>query len=190
MVAAQGLSWDAVAGQYSERLRCLATRRPLLAGPRHPEPFPLAEEVAVRVLATPAWRAEDRLGELLAEWSAATTRETSACLYLLADPRVDGEPGELEARVLGAAAAAGVEIDSGGDISVQMEPFQPSRDPRLHAAVDAYVPLHAACAGQERMAREAGNAVVRLGTGALAELVATAPERSPAAAPERTPAAA
>ena len=84
----------------------LAARRPMLAGPQQPEPFPLTEDVALRVLATPAWRGDDRLGELLAQWSAATTRSTSACLYLLADPATDGDPPEIEARVLGATAEA------------------------------------------------------------------------------------
>ena len=170
--AAQKLSWDAVATRYAERLRALSGRRPLLAGPRRPEPFPLAEDVAVRVLATPAWRGEDRLGELLAEWSAASTRETSACLYLLADPRVDGEPEELEEHVLRAAAGAGADIDTGADINVLMEPLQPERDARLHRAVDGYVALHQACAGHTRMAREAGNELIELGTTGLTDLLA------------------
>jgi hypothetical protein len=123
----------------------------------------------LRVLATPAWRAEDRLGELLAQWCATTTPATRACLYLLADPGVDGTPEQLEARVLGAAAAAGAAIDCGADINVLMEPSSPGRDARLHAAVDAYVPLHPACAGHARLAREAGNPIVQ--PGALAELV-------------------
>ena len=50
----------------------------------------------MRVLATPAWRGADRLAELLQQWCAATTPATSACLYLLADPRVDGAQQELE----------------------------------------------------------------------------------------------
>ncbi len=171
-IAAQQLSWDVVATRYGERLVALAGRRPLLAGPLRPEPFPLAENVALRVLATPAWRGEDRLSELLAEWTTATTRTTSACLYLLADPRIDGDPGELEARVLSAAAAGGADIDAGADINVLMEPLQPQRDARLHAAVDIYVPLHQGWAGHKRMAREAHNKVLELGTGALAELLA------------------
>jgi hypothetical protein len=120
------------------------------------------------VLATPAWRADDRLGDLLAEWVTATTRDTSACLYLLADPRVDGAPEDLEARILSAASAAGVDIDGGADINVLMEPALAERDVRLHAAVDVYVPLHPACSGHARLAREAGNAVLELGSGELA----------------------
>ena len=166
--AAQSFSWDAVAARYQDRITALAARRPRPATAALHDPFPLDEEVALRLLATPAWRGSDRLGELLAEWVAATNRETSACLYLLADPGVDGNPEDLEARVLSAAAAAGVDIDGGADINVLMEPAQPDRDLRLHAAVDAYVPLHAACAGHRRLAREAGSAVIPLGAGELA----------------------
>jgi glycosyltransferase involved in cell wall biosynthesis len=170
--AAQRLSWDAVAALYEERIAGLASRRPIIARGRAAEPFPLTEAAALRVLATPAWRADDRLADLLAEWVAATARTTSACLYLLADPAVDGAPEDLEARVLSAAAAAGVDIDGGADINVLMEPAQADRDPRLHAAVGAYVPLHGACSGHERLSREAGNAVIALGEEALPVLLA------------------
>ena len=182
--AAQRFSWDAIAARYQERIDALAARRPLRARADGVEPFPLTEEVALRVLATPAWHTEDRLGELLAEWTAATTRDTGACLYLLADPAVDGAPEALEARILTAAAAAGADIDGGADINVLMEPVRPDRDVRLHAAVDVYVPLHSACGGHERLAREAGNTLVTLGSGALrhalAEHDAIAPGRAPA----------
>jgi glycosyltransferase involved in cell wall biosynthesis len=173
--AAERLSWDAVAVQYRNRIEALAARRPLLAGPARPEPFPLEEGIDVRVLATPAWRGEDRLAALLAQWAAATTPATGACLYLLADPSVDGGPAELEARVLAAAAEAGVDLDTAGDINVLMEPLQADRDRRLHAAVDAYVPLHPACAGHERLAREAGNRVVGLEGDALARALTRPP---------------
>jgi glycosyltransferase involved in cell wall biosynthesis len=158
--AAERLSWDTVAAAYEERITALAAATPRLAGPFDPEPFPLTESVAFRILATPAWRGEDELGELLARWGELTDASTSACLYLLADPSVDGEPAELEARVLAAAAATGADIESCGDINVLMEPAVPERDRRLHAAMDAYVPLHGACAGHERMALAAGNAIV------------------------------
>jgi hypothetical protein len=149
-----------VAAGYEERITALAAATPRLAGPFDPEPFPLTEAVALRILATPAWRGEDELGGLLARWGELTDAATSACLYLLADPSVDGEPAELEARVLAAAAASGADIESCGDINVLMEPAVPERDRRLHAAMDAYVPLHGACAGHERMALAAGNAIV------------------------------
>jgi glycosyltransferase involved in cell wall biosynthesis len=170
--AAQAFSWDAVAARYTERLVALAAQPPLLAGPRAraASPFPLAEDADLRVLATPAWRGEDHLGDLLAEWSTATAPGTSACLYLLADPSVDGEPAELEARVIAAAAAVGAELDDGADINVLMEPLTALRDASLHAAVGAFVPLHGACAGHERLARSAGNELIALGSGRLAEL--------------------
>ncbi len=44
-----------------------------------------------------------------------------------------------------------------------MEPAQADRDRRLHAAVDTYVPLHPACGGHERLAREAGNRIMAPG---------------------------
>jgi glycosyltransferase involved in cell wall biosynthesis len=172
--AAACLSWDAVATHYEARIGALAERRPLLAGPTHTEPFPLTEHVSLRVLATPAWRTADRLDELLAAWTAATSPDTSACLYLLADPAVDGEPHELEARVLSAAAATGVDLDSGADINVLMEPFRADRDQRLHRAVDAYVVLHPACTGHERLAREAGAAVLGPEASSLRGLLSTA----------------
>jgi glycosyltransferase involved in cell wall biosynthesis len=174
--AAQSLSWDTVAALYEERIVALAARRPVSAGVTGAEPFPLEEQVELRVLAAPAWRGEDRLGDLLAEWVTATTRQTSACLYLLFDPAVDGDPEQLEARIVSAAEASGADLDTGADINVLMEPAQASRDPRLHAAVNAFVPLHAANHGHIRLAVEAGNAVVQLGTGAIGALVAGAGE--------------
>lgn len=177
--AAERLSWETVAHQYDEHLRGLAARPVLAALPRAREPFPLAEEVALRVLSTPAWRAEDRLGDLLAEWAASTSRTTSACLYLLADPAVDGAPEELERHVLHAAASAGADLERCGDINVLMEPMRPGLHRALHAAVDAYVPLHDGCAGELRLARESANTIVRLGSGELGTLLRRA---DPAAA--------
>lgn len=171
--AAERLSWDAVAESYRKRITALAQRRPRLAGPSAAEVFPLEEEVELRVLATPAWRGEDQLGRLLADWQA-TTPATRACLYLLADPQVDGSPGDLEARVLSAAAASGVQLEDCADINVLMEPLQAGRDDRLHAAVDAFVVLHPACAGHERLAQRAGNAVLAPGSGALTRLLPAA----------------
>jgi hypothetical protein len=131
----------------------------------------LTEDVELRVLATPAWRGEDLLGELLLEWSTLTARETSACLYLLADPGIDGEPHELERRVLDAAARSGADIDSGADINVLVEPLRDQFDERLHAATDAYVALHGACAAHERLAREADSLILSPGDGALRDLL-------------------
>ncbi len=179
--AAQSLSWDAVAALYQDRITALAARRPRPASAAVHQPFPLQEDVALGLLATPAWRRSDRLGELLADWVAATTRDTSACLYLLADPGVDGEPEDLEARILSAAEEAGVDIEAGADINVLMEPAVAERDVRLHTAVDAYVTLHDAGTGHERLAREAGNAVLHPGSAELAAALAAAPTAAPAA---------
>ncbi|HMJ01952.1 MAG TPA: glycosyltransferase, partial [Conexibacter sp.] len=139
------------------RLRALAAR-PLRAGdPKAAEPWPLAEDATLRVLATPAWRGADRLTMLLAQWCAATTPVTGACLYLLADPGVDGEPEAIERRVLAACQASGADLDAAADVTVLLEPATAERDARLHAATSAYVPLHRACAGHERIARATGS---------------------------------
>ncbi|HTU95433.1 MAG TPA: glycosyltransferase [Solirubrobacteraceae bacterium] len=172
--AAEHYGWDAVAACYQERIVGLAARRPRPASAAVHQPFPLEEEVSVRVLATPAWRGSDRLGELLAQWVGATARETSACLYLLADPGIDGSPEELEAHILSAAETAGVDIDGGADINVLMEPAVAERDLRLHLAVDAYVPVHDGCSGHARLAREVGNVVLGLDGGELATRLAGA----------------
>jgi glycosyltransferase involved in cell wall biosynthesis len=173
--AAQRLSWDAVAARYADRIDALIDRRPRLAGDPSPEPFPLTESVSLRVLATPAWRAEDQLPTLLRAWAVNTTRCTSACLYLLADPAADGSPEELEARVLAAAAHTGADLDACADINVLMEPPQAERDRRLHAAVDVYVPLHGGCAGHERLARRADSAILAPAGAALSERLTSAP---------------
>ncbi|MEY2535153.1 MAG: hypothetical protein QOF29_3063, partial [bacterium] len=67
--AARALSWDAVAAAYRGRIEELATRPPRSAAPGA-EALELEGEAAVRVLATPAWRGEHRLGELLAAWAS------------------------------------------------------------------------------------------------------------------------
>ena len=123
------------------------------APPRWPPapPRPLAAEReldgAPAVLATPAWRGEDDLPALLRAWTHAPA---GACLYLLADPATDGEPAELEARVM--AAAAGIDLDACPDIAILREHAVPGRDAALHAAAELYVPLHDACAGHLRLA--------------------------------------
>lgn len=166
------------------RLHALVTRTPVLADPAVAEPWPLAEDVELRVLATPAWRARpdapDRLPELLAAWCAATTPATSACLYLLADPGVDGTPEQIEARVLAACATAGADLDSAADITVLLEPATADRDARLHAATQIYVPLHSACAGHQRLSRATGSEVVPLDSDTLAQRLAVTPITAPA----------
>jgi len=113
---------------------------------------------AVRLLVSQgtevAHRAFTELPALLRAWADAPH---GGCLYLLADPQTDGEPVDLEARVL--AAAAGIDLDACPDIAILREHGAPGRDAALHAAADAYVPLHAACAGHRRLA---GAAVVEL----------------------------
>ncbi|HMI72111.1 MAG TPA: glycosyltransferase, partial [Solirubrobacteraceae bacterium] len=142
--AALRLGWDRVAALYAERARALGARPPRAAQTDR------VLEGAPAVLATPAWRGEDDLPALLAAWTAAPP---GACLYLLADPRTDGEPAELEARVL--AAAQGIDLDACADIAILREHTTPGGDAALHAAIDAYVPLHRACAGHIRQARGA-----------------------------------
>lgn len=160
------------------RLRVLAARTPHAADPAGAEPWPLAERVELRVLATPAWRGADRLAILLAQWCAATTPATSACLYLLADPAVDGAPAAIEQRVLAACQASGADLDAAADVTVLLEPATAERDARLHAAMDAYVPLHPACAGHERLARAAGSTILPLDGLAVAGAV-VAPSAPP-----------
>jgi Glycosyl transferases group 1 len=171
--AAKLLSWDAVAGQYRQRIKLLVQQTPKL-GRGELEPFPLTEDASVRVLATPAWRGGDRLATLLGDWGAHTSPTSSACLYLLADPAVAGEPEQIEAHVVAAADRGGLDLDDCADINVLIEPLQAERDARLHLAMTAYVPLHAACAGHVRMARSASNEIIELGTPALERMLATA----------------
>jgi hypothetical protein len=128
----------------------------------------------LQLLATPAWRGDDRLGELLVDWCTPAARASNATLVLLADPTVDGAPSELEARVLSAAQEAGCDLSLAGDINLLMEPTVATRDRRLHAAVDAYVVLHHGCPGHERWAREFGNPVLEPGGGGVLALLETA----------------
>jgi glycosyltransferase involved in cell wall biosynthesis len=173
---AAGVDAERVVAQPADplaRLHALAARPPRAADPAAAEPWPLAEQVELRVLATPAWRGADRLAMLLAQWCAATTPATSACLYLLADPDVDGPAAAIEQRVLAACEASGAELDAAADVTVLLEPASAERDARLHAAIDLYVPLHRACAGHERLARATGGTVVPLDDHAVADALAS-----------------
>jgi len=172
--------WSGFPPDAAERLRALAVRPPHAVDPAGLAPWPLAEQVQLRVLATPAWRGADRLAILLAQWCAATTPATPACLYLLADPAVDGEAAAIEQRVLAACEASGADLDAAADVTVLLEQATAERDTRLHAATHAYVPLHPACAGHERIARATGSAVLALDGHALPGAVA---ELAPAASP-------
>jgi hypothetical protein len=170
--AAERYGWDEIAGTYSARMvtlggdsRARARSKASSACARESRVF--GENVALRLLATPAWRGEDRLDELLRAWGAATTQATSACLYLLANPHVDGSQEELHARVL----AAGVDLEGAADINVLMEPIDESADLSLHAGVDAFVALHDSCEGHMRMARAAENSIVSLDGGEIERFI-------------------
>jgi hypothetical protein len=87
----------------------------------------------------------------------------AACLHPLADSRVDGTPDVLAEVVIEAAEAAVVDLDAVADVDLLVRPMAAGDDDRLlHAAVDGYVPLHAACEGHLRHARAASAAVVEL----------------------------
>lgn len=171
--AAEHYSWDAVAEIYSERIAALAAK-PRRRASGSDEPFPLPENARLRILATPAWQGRDRLAELLGDWAAHTRRGDSACLYLLADPALAGDPEQIEAHVIAAAAQGGLDLDNCADVNVLIEPFQADRDARLHLAMTAFVPLHPACAGHVRMARSCGNEVLQPGSAALERRLAGA----------------
>ncbi len=167
--ASERYGWDEIARAYRARMVALVggdshgRTRSKANSARGRESRVFEEDVALRLLATPAWRGEDRLDELLRAWSAATTQATSACLYLLADPCVDGVQEELHARVL----AAGVDLDGAADINVLMETIDGGADFSLHAGVDVFVTLHDACEGHTRMARAMGTTVITPEVGAL-----------------------
>jgi glycosyltransferase involved in cell wall biosynthesis len=170
--AAEHYSWDVLAETYRERIAALAAtpnRRAETTG----EPFPLAEDARLRVLATPAWQGSDQLAELLGDWGAHTTPGDSACLYLLADPALAGDPEQIEARVVEAAERGGLDLEDCADINVLIEPFQVDRDARLHLAMTAFVPLHPASSGHARMARAYGSEIVEPGSTALKRLLAS-----------------
>jgi len=174
--AAQALGWDAVAAAYRARILALATRPPRAHAPAPGATLELDGDASVRVLASPAWRGTDRLGELLAAWAQAAPAGADACLHLLADSRTDGTVDELADRVMAAAEAARVDLDDVADIDLLVRPLAAGDDDRLlHAAVDAYVPLHDASAGHVRHARAAGGTVVALGD--LAAFMARVPAR-------------
>ena len=88
--AAGGLTWDAVAERYRQRIALMASRPPrALSEPT--APFPLDGDARAKLLAMPAWLGEDRLGDLLWAWTSATRPGQSACLYLVADRRLHGD---------------------------------------------------------------------------------------------------
>jgi glycosyltransferase involved in cell wall biosynthesis len=156
--AAEAYGWDAIADAYAHRISALARRQPL-AGPA-PAPLELPDAPARALLATPAWRGQDRLAELLRAWADAFAPGAPVGLYLLADPQIDGAPADWETHVLAAAGRAGVDLAACADISVLDQAMHGRDAERLHAAVDAYVPLHDACGGHLRTARALGARVL------------------------------
>ncbi|WP_228431383.1 glycosyltransferase [Baekduia soli] len=172
--AALELGWDAVGAQYARRLRALATRPPRLAQ-RAATDLGL-EGPGRRLLALPAFRGPrpDRLSELLAAWATAAPAGTDATLVLVADPARDGEPADVEGRILAAAQDAGADLEGCADIEVRFLHAVLGRDAALHAATDAFVALHGASAGHERLARAAGNAVLEPRAGAIAAFLGAA----------------
>src|SRR5947209_4521498 len=147
--AAQPLSWSAVGARYRARVEALAASPPRPLATVEPE-----EDVDLRVVAAPAWHGEDRLEELIVAWSDATDTGTSACLYLLADDETD----DVVERLLTLAERAGVDLDACADITVL--PSNAATALGVHAAMDAYVPLHPGVPGHMRAAIADGNAVL------------------------------
>jgi hypothetical protein len=172
--AAEALGWDAVGRQYARRLRGLAARPPRLATPA---PIDLGLDAAApRLLALPAFRGADRLGELLAAWATAAPAGTPGTLVLVADPERDGDAAHVEGRIVAAAQTAGADLEACADVEVRFLHAALGRDAALHAATDAFVVLHGASEGHARHARAAGNAVLEPSAGALAAFL----ERQPA----------
>ena len=89
-----------------------------------------------------------------------TSPGQSACLYLLADPRLHGDEAAITSRVLEAAAAAGADLDQGSDIAIVMQHLRGDTEAAIHLAVDGFAPLHRACAGSLRLAAAVGTPVV------------------------------
>jgi hypothetical protein len=157
--AATTLGWDAVAARYAERIHALSTR-PARIAQLPPVELDLAAVARPRLLALPAYRGRDELAALLAAWAAATPSGTPGTLILVADPARDGTPEDIEAHIVAAAEAAGVDLDRCADIEVRFLHATPGRDAALHAATDGFVALHGASAGHARLAAVAGNAIV------------------------------
>ncbi|MBX5470770.1 MAG: glycosyltransferase [Thermoleophilaceae bacterium] len=176
--AAPPLSWDAVAARYLARIEALR-ERPAKAGSPAPAPLELEEDVELRVLAAPAWRAQDdRVAELLSAWCAAVPAGTSACLYLLAGSAADGPPEALLEHVGGVAARAGIDLDAGADVTILVPPHGADHDAQLHAGMDAFVRTHAGAEGHVRTALRAGNPVLEPSAAALAGWLANAKRRA------------
>jgi hypothetical protein len=157
--AAAGLSWDAVAASYRARMHVLLARPPRSSAPAV-TPFPLEGGERGRLLATPAWEGDDRLGELLTAWAAETAPGDGLCLYLVGDRARHGDGGGLAERVMAAADASGADLDAGCDITIVVQPLAEGTEAALHAAASGFARLHGADAGGARLAVSAGNPVL------------------------------
>ncbi|MET0604797.1 MAG: glycosyltransferase [Baekduia sp.] len=157
--AAATLGWEAVAARYAERIGTLSSRPPRIAQLPAVD-LELAAATRPRLLAVPAYRGRDELAALLGAWAAAAPAGTAGTLILVADPARDGTPEQVEAHIVAAATAAGIDLDNCADIEVRFLHATPGRDAALHAATDGFVALHGASAGHTRLAEAAGNAIV------------------------------
>jgi hypothetical protein len=163
--AAQAYGWDAIADAYADRVTAVCARPPRSAS-EPVAPLELPDARGLNLLATPAWGGEDRLAELLASYAAAYGPDDDVALYLLADPDLDGDPVRWEAHVLAAVDVAGVDLEALADVSI-LDHAGAAELARVHAAIDAYVPLHTGCGGHVRLARAAGAVVLEPAADAL-----------------------
>jgi glycosyltransferase involved in cell wall biosynthesis len=158
--AAESYGWDQIAARYAERITAVCARSPLNAATPSADELELESEgQAPRVLAAPAWRAnDDRLGELLRAWEHSGS---SGTLILLADPEVDGTAEQIQEYAMAAAQAAGADLSRCPDIAIRFEARYPGRDAALMAQCDGYVPLHDGVPGLARIAEASGVPVLR-----------------------------
>jgi glycosyltransferase involved in cell wall biosynthesis len=157
--AAESLGWDAVAARYAQRLHALSERPARIAQVPAVE-LDIAGAARPRLLAVPAYRGSDELAALLGAWAEAAPSGTPGTLVLVAEPARDGTPEQIEAHIVTAAATAGIDLDHCADIEVRFLHATPGRDAALHAATDAFIPLHPASTGHTRLALTAGNTIL------------------------------
>ena len=164
------------------RLATLAARVPRLAGAAADEPFPLAEDGRVRVLADPGLAAAGSARRAARAVVRGDDRDRRAPACTCSPTRPSTETRRSSRRSSSTPPPrAGADLDGCADINVLMEPMRADRDARLHAAVDAYVPLHRGSAGHIRLAQRAGNALIEPGRNELAALLGAVAETAPVA---------
>ena len=115
--------------------------------PSRSQPLELPDARGLNLLATPAWGGEDRLAELLAAYAAAFGPDDDVALYLLADPDLDGDAERWEAPRARRPSTPPASTWRRSPTSRSSTTPAPPSSARVHAAVDAYVPLHAGCGG-------------------------------------------